>query len=80
LYPWYTKKQLALFPVREKGHRDLVALVDIMLNLNKKIQTAKGNQKEQIQRQIEKTDREIDKIVYKLYGIKEEERKIIESG
>ena len=50
----------------------------MMLALNKKIQTAKGSQKDQIQRQIEKTDEEIDKIVYKLYGITEEERKIIE--
>lgn len=56
-----------------------MALVDAMLNLNKKIQTAKGNEKEQIQRQIEKTDREIDEIVYKLYGITEEEKNIIES-
>ncbi len=27
---------------------------------------------------VEKTDREIDDLVYKLYGITEEERKIIE--
>ena len=44
----------------------------------KKIQTAKGRKKEQIQRQIEKTDREIDNQVYRLYGITDEERKIIE--
>jgi hypothetical protein len=63
---------------QKKLHDDLVALVDVMLDLNKKIQTAKGSQKDQIQRQIEKTDREIDETVYKLYGIKEEEKKIIE--
>ena len=40
--------------------------------------TAKNSQKDQIQRQIEKTDKEIDEIVYKLYGITEEEKKIIE--
>lgn len=62
----------------KKLHDDLVSLVDVMLNLNKQIQTVKGNEKEQIQRQIEKTDREIDEIVYKLYGITEEEREIIE--
>ncbi|HEY4715896.1 MAG TPA: hypothetical protein VII00_02200 [bacterium] len=49
-----------------------------MLDLNKKIQTAKGSEKEQLQRQIEKTDREIDELVYKLYNIADEERKIIE--
>jgi adenine-specific DNA-methyltransferase len=75
------------FPIRrinfdnssdKKLHDNLVALVDVMLDLNKKIQAAKGNAKEQIQRQIEKTDKEIDEIVYKLYGITEEEKKIIE--
>ncbi len=49
-----------------------------MLDLNIKMQSAKGSEKEQIQRQIEKTDREIDDMVYTLYGITEEERKIIE--
>jgi len=75
------------FPVRKinfskssekKLHDNIVALVDVMMNLNKKIQSAKGSAKDQIQREIEKTDREIDSIVYKLYGIAEEERKIIE--
>lgn len=33
-----------------------------------------------MQRQIAHTDREIDDLVYKLYGITEEERKIIEEG
>jgi len=64
----------------KKIHDDIIALVDIMLELNKKLQTAKGSEKEQIQRQIEKTDKEIDDVVYKLYGITEEERKIIESN
>jgi len=49
-----------------------------MLGLNKKIQTAKGSHKDQIQRQIEKTDKEIDDIVYRLYDITDEEKKIIE--
>jgi type I restriction-modification system DNA methylase subunit len=62
----------------KKRHDDLIALVDVMLDLNKKIQTAKGSQKDQIQRQINKTDKEIDEIVYKLYGITDEERGIIE--
>ncbi len=65
-------------PAEKELHDDLVALVDVMLDLNKKIQTAKGSEKDQLQRQIEKTDREIDNLVYKLYGITEEEREIIE--
>jgi len=59
-------------------HDNLVSLVEVMLDLNKKVQVAKGNEKERIQKQIDKTDREIDEIVYKLYGITDEERKIIE--
>ncbi|MBA7675690.1 hypothetical protein ES703_83927 [subsurface metagenome] len=56
----------------------MVALVDVMLDLNKKIQIARGSRKDQIQRQIERTDREIDDLVFKLYGITEEERMVIE--
>ncbi len=65
-------------PSDKKLHDNLVALVDVMLDLNKKIQSAKGNAKDQIQREIDKTDKEIDNIVYKLYGITEGEKKIIE--
>lgn len=57
---------------------NLIALVDVMLDLNKKIQIAKGSRKDQIQRQTEKTDKEIDDLVYKLYGITEKERMVIE--
>jgi hypothetical protein len=63
----------------KKYYHDLIALVDIIVDLNKSISAAKGNQREQIQRQIDKTNREIDEIVYKLYHITEEERKIIEA-
>lgn len=55
-------------------------LVDVILDLNKKIRSAKGNEKEQLERQIEKTDAEIDDLVYKLYEITEEEKGIIEKS
>lgn len=64
--------------LEKKIHSNIINLVDIMLNLNKKLHSAKGSEKELIQRQIDKTDREIDDFVYKLYGITEKERKIIE--
>ncbi len=66
-------------PTEQKFHNDIESLVDIMLDLNNKIQTAKGSGKNQIQRQIEKTNKQIDELVYKLYGITEEEKKIIEA-
>ncbi len=87
--PQLKKIHLDRFPIRKidfskpsekKLHDDLVALVDVMLDLNKKLQTAQGSQKAQIQRQIEKTDKEIDEIVYKLYNITDDERKIIEGS
>lgn len=73
-------KKLPIPANNDKAYNDLIALVDIMSDLNKKILSVKGSEKEQIQRQIEKTDKEIDEIVYELYGITEEERKIIESN
>ncbi len=56
----------------------------VKANLSKLIEklehelTIKGSLNDQIQRQIEKTDREIDNIVYKLYGTSKEDRKIID--
>jgi type I restriction-modification system DNA methylase subunit len=67
-------------PNEKKLHDDLVALVEVMLDLNKKIQSAKGSAKELIQKEITKTDNKIDDLVYKLYGITEEEKKIIEGS
>lgn len=67
--------------LKEKAmHDKIVGLVDIMQDLNNKIQSAKGSAKDQLQRQIDKTDREIDDLVYKLYGITEAERKTIEAS
>jgi hypothetical protein len=64
---------------KEKGLRDdLMKLVDVMLNLREKEQEAEGHELEQLKRQIEKTDREIDKRVYELYGITEKEKKLVE--
>jgi hypothetical protein len=65
-------------PECKNNHERVVALVDVILDLNKKIRTAKGSKKDQIQWQTEKTDKEIDDLVYKLYGITEKERKVIE--
>jgi len=65
---------------REKRlHDDLVKLVDVMLDLRKQEQKAEGHELEQLRRQIEKTDHEIDERVYELYGITEKERKLIEA-
>jgi hypothetical protein len=55
--------------------------VEKMLDLHKQLNKAGfDSEKEPIQRQIEATDRKIDELVYQLYGITEEERKIIENA
>ena len=53
-----------------------------MLSLNKKLQEERltEHEKEKIQQEIKKTDREIDELVYQLYSITEEEKKIIEES
>jgi len=60
-------------------HDKLVSLVDRMLELHKK-KTAlpPSAEREKIEREIAITDEKIDEIVYGLYGITDEERKIIE--
>ena len=53
--------------------------METMLDLNKKLPEANtDHNKNLIQRQIDYTDKEIDKLVYKLYDLAEEEIKIVE--
>jgi fido (protein-threonine AMPylation protein) len=69
-------------PAPRSEHLDLVnGMVEQMLNLHKRLADEKneGN-RAIIQRQINSTDREIDKLVYELYGLTEEEIKIVESA
>jgi len=67
-------------PAKAK-HDQLVELVGRMLDLNKQLAKAKVPQtKTVLQRQIETTDRQIDQLVYELYGLTEEEIKIVEGS
>jgi len=59
--------------------KNINSLVDSLAAHSLNIRNSKGNEKDQIQRQIDQTDKEIDELVYKLYGITEEEKKIIEA-
>ena len=66
-------------PADVKNHDRMVALVERMLSLHKQAQTAAlPQEKEMLQRQIDVTDREIDTLVYELYGLTAEEVKIVE--
>jgi len=51
-----------------------------MLDLNKKLHSANIASEKTMQRQIDATDRQIDKLVYELYGLTDEEIKIIEEA
>ena len=65
-------------PDEVKQHDKMVSLVEEMLELHKKISKIKNpEEKTRIQRQIDATDDRIDKLVYELYGLSEEEIKIV---
>lgn len=60
-------------------HDRIVALVQQMLTLNTQLTAATTpHEQENLKRQIDATDRQIDKLVYELYGLTNEEIKIIE--
>jgi hypothetical protein len=59
----------------------MVSLVDRMLSLHKQLKEARTpHEQTALQRQIEATDRQIDALVYELYGLTEEEIRIVEGA
>ena len=61
-------------------HDHMVLLVKKIMDLKKQMYDAKlPHIKTTIQRQIESADKQIDQLVYKLYGLTDEEIKIVES-
>jgi hypothetical protein len=60
-----------------KRHDHMVALVERMLELHKRTPVTPLEQ-ERLAREIQSTDREIDRLVYELYGLTDEEIKIVE--
>jgi len=68
-------------PEDKKRHDSMVELVEAMLSLNKQLATAKtAHEKTALQRQIDATDKQIDTLVYELYGLTDDEIKIVEQG
>ncbi len=60
-------------------HGRMIGQVDTMLKLHKDLPKAKTpHEQESLQRQIAATDRQIDKLVYELYGLTEQEIRIVE--
>ena len=66
-------------PADVKRHDRMVSLVESMLALHKQTAAARlPDEKERLERQIQATDRQIDKLVYELYGLTAEEIRIVE--
>jgi len=90
LFPQFKIRDLSRFPIRTINfddptdaarHDKMVALVERMLELHRKLAAAAiPTDKKLYQRQIEATDRQIDALVYELYDLTEEEIKIVEEA
>jgi len=83
------KEHVELLPIRsinfsdpadKTRHDRMVQLVELMLGLHKQFATANtGHEKTALQRQIDATDRQIDQLVYELYGLTDAEIAIVET-
>ena len=88
LFPKIKKSQIEAVPIptidfdnkKEKAmHDQIVSLVDKMLDLNEKLKKAKTpHDRELIERRIKTTDSQIDQLVYELYGLTEDEIRVVE--
>jgi len=82
LFPQLNQTTIQSIPVPLDIHEKQAPLVDLvrhMLSLHEKLAMVRTNyDKTFFQRQIEVVDRQIDSLIYKLYGISIEESKIIE--
>jgi hypothetical protein len=66
-------------PQDKAKHDRMVGLVDSMLSLHKQLTKARTSYEQTLlQRQIEANDGQIDKLVYELYGLTDEEIKIVD--
>ena len=88
IFPQFKVRELASFPIpaidlsnptKRARHDKLVELVDKMLALTPKLRGATAeSEKAALQNAVTTTDAEIDRLVYELYGLTEEEIKIVE--
>jgi type I restriction-modification system DNA methylase subunit len=75
--------QIPIHLASESEQKPIIALVDKMLDLNKRLAEmgeTKSNERHELEQEIKQTDEKIDELVYKLYGITDEERKTIEAS
>ncbi|MBN1783993.1 MAG: hypothetical protein JW812_03430, partial [Alphaproteobacteria bacterium] len=60
------------------NHDKMVKVVEQMLKLKEQEQTCSPTQKQTIEREIKALDKQIDKLVYQLYDLTDEEIKTVE--
>jgi len=82
IFPKVVVKDLGQFPIPKDltKHDGMTSLVKAMSSLHDGLGAAKSRQKDLIQRQIEATDRQIDRLVYQLYCLGEQEIAVIENA
>jgi len=88
--PQIRTKALATLPIRVSAFSDkndqtlhdcIVESVELMLELQQRFTTAKTeHEKTVIQRQIDATDKQIDQLIYELYGLTDAEIRIVEEA
>jgi len=85
-YFQFQAPQLRVLPIAEasKNEQDEISsLVRRILLLNKRLNEIgdkKTDERQRVEEEIKQTDAEIDELVYKLYGVTESEKKIIEES
>ena len=68
-------------PGEKDRHDGMVSLVERMLELHKQLAAARtAHGTINLHRQIDATDAQIDKLVYELYGLTDDEIKIVEAA
>jgi hypothetical protein len=79
LYPWYTQKQLAAFPVKASDHR-VAQCVEQLLAWHEQQHAAQtGHEQTSLQRQIDAAESHLDRLVYELYGLTVDDIQMVEN-
>ncbi len=76
-------KNVPIKTLNSEQEKEIIRLVNKMLSLNKRLNELgdkKTDKVTKLKEEISKTDAEIDELVYKIYGITDKEKKIIEES
>ncbi len=80
-YEYRFTKRMPIVISKDKNIHDLIVkYVEQILDVNKKIRTSDESKKELLNREAKIYEEKIDQLVYELYGLTQEERKIVEEA